>query len=74
MTIYKEFWDSVFMDKLREISEKSKSSELYAIVLEEGLANVCIVRNSMCFVKSHIETNIPGKGRGGSSQSQKVGV
>lgn len=74
ITLSKDYWDSIFIEKLRELSKKSQTSQLYAIVLQEGLANICIVRNSMCIVKSHIETTIPGKGRGGSAQSQKVGI
>lgn len=72
ITLFKEFWDSIFIEKLCELSKKSQTSELFAIVLQEGLANICLVRNSMCIVKSHIEMTIPGKGHGGTSQSQKV--
>lgn len=64
----------MFIEKLKEISAKSQSSELYAVVLQEGIADICMIRNSLCIVKGHVETNIPGKGRGGSSQSQKVGL
>ena len=72
ITLYKEYWDSIFLEKLTELSKKSQTSELFAIVLQEGLANICLVRNSMCIVKSHIEMTIPGKGRGGTTQSQNV--
>ena len=62
------------MEKLKEITNQSQSSELYAVVLQDGLANVCVIRNSMCIVKSKVEKMIPGKGRGGTSQSMKVGI
>ena len=62
------------MEKLKEITNQSQSSEFYAVVLQDGLANVCVIRNSMCIMKSKVEKMIPGKGRGGTSQSMKVGI
>ena len=74
ITLEKDCWDAIYIDKLREIVKSSETSDLYAIVLQEGLANICIIRNSMCFVKSRIEKLIPGKGRGNQSQIDKVCV
>lgn len=71
-TLSKDYWDSVYISKLREIVKKDQSAKVYAVVLQEGLANICIIRNSMCLVKSCIEKLIPGKGRGGSTQSEKA--
>ena len=71
-TLYKESWDSIYIDKLRDIVKNNDKSDLYAVVLEEGLANICLVRNSMCFVKSRVEKLIPGKGRGTDQQVSKV--
>lgn len=72
ITLYKESWDEFYLEKLKEIINQNHNSEFYAIVLQDGLANVCIIRNSMCIVKSKLEKMIPGKGHGGSSQSSKV--
>ena len=71
-TLEKECWDEIYIEKLREIVRSSETSDLYAIVLQEGLANICMIRNSMCFVKSRIEKLIPNKGRGNQSQIDKV--
>lgn len=60
------------MEKLKEITNQSHNSEFYAVVLQDGLANICIIRNSMYIVKSKLEKMIPGKGHGGTSQSSKV--
>ena len=60
------------MEKLKEITNQSHNSEFYAVVLQDGLANICIIRNSMCIVKRKLEKMIPGKGHGGTSQSSKV--
>ena len=71
-TLFKDYWDSIYIEKLKDLTKESQTSEAYAILLHGGLANICMIRNSLCIVKSRIETNIPSKGRGGSSQSQKV--
>lgn len=48
ITLTKDYWDSVYISKLREIVKKDQSSKMYAVVLQEGLANICIIKNSMC--------------------------
>lgn len=45
---------------------------MFAVVFQEGLANICVIRNGMCIVKNRIEKVIPGKGRGGAAQSEKA--
>ena len=72
ITLTKDYWDSVYIAKLREIVKKDQSSKMYAVVLQEGLANICIIKNSMCLVKNRIEKAIPGKGHGGNAQSEKA--
>ena len=62
----------MYIDQIRQISSKKNYSDVYAVVLQEGLANICIIRNGMCIVRSRIEKVIPGKGRGGASQSEKA--
>ena len=72
ITLTKDYWDSVYISKLREIVKKDQSSKMYAVVLQEGPANICIIKNSMCLVKNRIEKAIPGKGHGGNAQSEKA--
>ena len=62
------------MEKLNDITNQSQNSEFYAVVHQDGLANLCVIRNIMSIVKSKLEKMIPGKGRGGTSQSMKVGI
>jgi len=47
-------------------------ADLGAIVMQEGLANVCLVTSSMTLVRAKIETNIPRKRKGQCSQHDKV--
>jgi len=47
-------------------------ADLGAVVMQEGLANVCLVTTSMTLVRAKIETNIPRKRKGQCSQHDKV--
>jgi len=47
-------------------------ADLGAVVMQEGLANVCLVTSSMTLVRAKIETNIPRKRKGQCSQHDKV--
>ena len=47
-------------------------ADLGAVVMQEGLANVCLVTSSMTLVRAKIDTNIPRKRKGQCSQHDKV--
>ncbi|VUZ45690.1 unnamed protein product [Hymenolepis diminuta] len=60
-TIEKDCWDSVAIAKLEEASDPSKQSELAAVLMHNGVANVCLVTSSASHFPSKIECNIPRK-------------
>ena len=70
-TITKECWDVVHLDRIEACCDISKRAEIAAVVLQEGLANVCLVTEYMTVVKKRIEVNIPKKRRGTSSDYDK---
>lgn len=49
-------------------------ADLGAVVMQEGLANVCLVTSCMTLVRAKIETNIPRKRKGQCSQHDKVQI
>lgn len=49
-------------------------ADLAAIVMQEGLAHVCLVTSSMTIVRAKIETYIPKKRKGFCSQHDKVSI
>lgn len=57
-----------------QISElfTGKTADLAAVVLQEGLAHVCLVRQSMTITKAKIEVPIPRKRRGSCTNHDKV--
>lgn len=64
-----EGWDSVARDVVREACDPVKSSEAWAVVLEEGLANLCVLTGSRTVLRQRIEGKVPRK-RGGLAQGE----
>ena len=52
--------------------DPTQHADLGAVVMQEGLAHVCLVTSSMTLVRAKIETNIPRKRKGQCSQHDKV--
>lgn len=63
-TITKNEWDTVSLDRIEEACDPNKTADLAAVVMQEGLANVCLITPSMTLVKAKIEMNIPRKRKG----------
>jgi protein pelota len=67
----KEEWDIVAIDRIDDACDVTKKADLGAIVMQEGIAHVCLVTSSMTLVRAKIEVNIPRKRRGNCSQHDK---
>ncbi|KAI9298461.1 hypothetical protein K502DRAFT_339394 [Neoconidiobolus thromboides FSU 785] len=70
-TLIKEHWDSMDMERIKDACDVTKSAEVAAIVLQEGLANVCLVTSHMTIVRQRIEAPIPRKRRGSVTNHEK---
>ena len=70
-SIEKECWDQIFLDRIDEAVHPDRQAEIAAVVMQLGLAHVCLVTGALTIVKSRIEINIPKK-RTGSSQHDKA--
>jgi protein pelota len=62
--ISKHEWDSVALNRIEEACDPAHSADLAAVVMQEGLANVCLILSSMTIVKAKVEMNIPRKRKG----------
>lgn len=60
-SIYKRKWDELHMERLEVASNPEISCELAAIVMEQGLANICLITNTSAVVKAKVESHIPRK-------------
>lgn len=69
--ITKQEWDSVSIDRIDEACDPNQNADLAAIVMQEGLAHICLILSSMTLVKSKIEMSIPRKRKGLCSNHDK---
>ena len=70
-TIIKNEWDSVAIDRVNEACDPAQNADVAAVIMQEGLAHVCLVLSAMTIVKAKIETSIPRKRKGVASSHDK---
>jgi len=70
-TLSKPCWDSVHLERIELACDPSQSADLAAIVMQEGLAHVCLVTSCMTLVRAKIDVQIPRKRRGDVKQHEK---
>lgn len=68
----KEEWDSVAVDRLIESCDPDSTAELAAVIMQDGLAHVCLITPSMTLTKQKVEVNIPRKTPGMTSSKEKA--
>lgn len=67
----KNYWDIVSMERVDEACDATKQADLGAVVMQEGIAHVCLVLSTMTIVRAKIEVNIPRKRKGNCQQHDK---
>lgn len=67
----KEEWDIVCIERIENACDPTKKADVGAIVMQEGIAHVCLVTPSMTLVRAKIEVTIPRKRRGNCTQHDK---
>ena len=72
MTLTKTEWDSVSLERIELATDPSKHADLAAVVMQEGLAHICLVTNCMTIVRAKLDVSIPRKRRGASAQHEKA--
>ncbi|KAK3898591.1 hypothetical protein C8A05DRAFT_47135 [Staphylotrichum tortipilum] len=61
-TIWKKGgWDSVALQTLKEALSEDRPEAIAAVVMQEGLANICLITEFRTIVKQRIESTIPKK-------------
>ncbi|KRZ80195.1 Protein pelota -like protein [Trichinella papuae] len=69
-TIYKYKWDVVHMERINEACNASSEADLAAVVMQDGLAHICLITNTMTISRAKITKSIPQKSRYNASQRQ----
>ncbi|CAG8613401.1 1422_t:CDS:10 [Rhizophagus irregularis] len=71
-TLLKPEWDIIALERVNEACDVTKQADVAAVVLQEGLANVCLVTQNMTIVRQRIEHPIPRKRKGSVTNYEKV--
>ncbi|KIW11068.1 mRNA surveillance protein pelota [Exophiala spinifera] len=68
-----EGWDSVARAQLEEAIDPSKGTEAVAVVMQEGLANICFITQYQTVLRQRVEVSVPRKrtGAGRSADHDK---
>ncbi|KAF2032901.1 hypothetical protein EK21DRAFT_60041 [Setomelanomma holmii] len=64
-------WDSVALEMLKEACDTDRRAELWAVVLGEGTANICMITEHQTILRQHIEVPVPRKRKGGADGHTK---
>merc|ERR1712098_405094 len=67
----KSEWDSVHLERIELATDPGRSADVAALIMAEGVAQVCLVTSCMTVTRAKIEVGIPRKRRGDCSQHEK---
>ena len=71
-TLYKQEWDDVSYGIIVKACSIEERAEVGAVVLEEGVAHICLITDNMTVLRNKIEKAIPRKRRGEGSSHDKA--
>lgn len=64
-------WDSVALDVVREAVKQDKEGVVPAVVMQEGIANICLITEFQTVLKQRVEVSIPRKRAGRAGDHDK---
>lgn len=70
-TLKKPEWDIISLNRIDEACDIATKADIAAVILQEGLANVCLMTQSMTVVRARLETPIPRKRKGSVTNYEK---
>ena len=70
-TIIKAKWDSVSMERVDTACDATQHADVAAVVMQEGIAHICLITSNMTIVRAKIDQVIPRKRKGNISQHEK---
>lgn len=70
-SLRKPEWDSVALERVDMACDPTQSADVAAIIMQDGLAHVCLITSSMTLVRAKIDVSIPRKRKGFVQQHEK---
>lgn len=69
--LQKPEWDTISLERIEMACDVTQSADVAAVIMQEGLAHVCLITSSMTLVRSKIDVCIPRKRKGSVQQHEK---
>ncbi|KAJ8524199.1 hypothetical protein ON010_g16919 [Phytophthora cinnamomi] len=66
-TLAKNCWDVMSLERIEMACDIAKQAELAAVVMQVGLAHLCLIKGDMTVIRAKIETSVPKKRPGSSA-------
>uniref|UniRef100_A0A182W6Q4 Protein pelota homolog n=1 Tax=Anopheles minimus TaxID=112268 RepID=A0A182W6Q4_9DIPT len=70
-TLMKPEWDTIALERIEMACDVTQSADVAAVIMQDGLAHVCLITSSMTLVRSKIDVAIPRKRKGNVQQHEK---
>lgn len=70
-TLTKPEWDSIALERVDMACDVSQKADVAAIIMQEGIAHICLITSNMTIVRSKIDIAIPRKRKNNPSQHEK---
>ncbi|XP_050523069.1 protein pelota [Daktulosphaira vitifoliae] len=70
-SLLKEEWDSIDLERIEMAIDPTQTADVAAVIMQEGLAHVCLISGSRTIVRAKIDQNIPRKRKGDVKQHEK---
>ena len=71
-TLTKPCWDTIYMERLKLSCDVSKKADLAALIMQPGLAHLCLITSHMTVTRAKIEKSIPRKRQGRSGHDKAI--
>ncbi|XP_052867919.1 protein pelota isoform X2 [Anopheles cruzii] len=70
-TLMKPEWDSIALERIEMACDVTQNADVAAVIMQDGLAHICLITASMTLVRSKIDVAIPRKRKGNVQQHEK---
>ncbi|XP_063701569.1 protein pelota [Culicoides brevitarsis] len=70
-TITKSEWDTISLERVELACDVTQNADVAAVIMQDGLAHICLITASMTIVRSKIDVPIPRKRKNHVNQHEK---
>ena len=71
-TVFKKNWDDISIERLKQATDVTITSDLAAVVMEEGVAHLYLISSHITSLKTKIEQSIAKKRKGPSQHDKSL--